>query len=132
MEIDINSWRVTTYVSSQSAELVAYYALHCLLLSIDSLLQAGNACEHRKGVNDFIRSCQSYCMSVQINKKASLYSPKSLFYGSDIVAFPIPLHDFFLTHRHAGPSHPHVSDTINVVLIEDNLLLAHVSFWPLS
>ena len=132
MEVDINSLRVTTYVSSQSAELVAYYALHCLLLSIDSRLLAGNACEHRKGVNDFIKSCQSYRLSVKISKKASLYSPEGLFYSPDIVAFPIPLHDFFLTHRHAGPSHPHVSDTINVVLIKDNLLLAHVSFWPLS
>ena len=118
----------------KSAELVAYYALHCLLLSIDSRLHGSEermrTC--REGVNDFIRSCQSYHMSVQISKKASLYSPKSLFNGPDIVSFPIPLHDFFLTHRHAGPSHPHVSDTINVVLIEDNLLLAHVSFWPLS
>lgn len=57
--------------------------------------------------------------------------PKCLLDAANVVAFPIPLHDLLLTNGNPCPRHPHVRNAINIILIEHDLLIAYMTFWPL-
>ena len=59
-------------------------------------------------------------------------SPKSLFDAPNVIPFPIPLNHILLPHGHTGPSHPHIRNVVQVILIEPDLQRTHMTLWPLT
>lgn len=58
--------------------------------------------------------------------------PESLLDAANIVHVPVLLGDIFLANRNAGPRNTHLSNTVDIVLIEVDLLRAEVTLGPLS
>ena len=61
----------------------------------------------------------------------SRHSPKRLLHSPHIIPLPIPLHHLLLSHRHPGPRNAHICHVVNLVLIEDDLLMARMPLRPL-
>lgn len=58
-------------------------------------------------------------------------APESLLDASHVIPFPVVLGDIFLTNRNPSPSHTHVSDSVNVVLVKVDLQRTEVTLRPL-
>lgn len=58
--------------------------------------------------------------------------PESLLDAADVVDIPVLLGDILLTNRDAGPGHAHLSDAVDIVLVELDLQRAEVTRGPLG
>jgi hypothetical protein len=65
------------------------------------------------------------------NKRGE-YIPESLLDAANIVHVPVLLGDIFLTNGNARPSNTHLSNTIEIILVEVDLQRTEVTLRPLS
>ena len=60
------------------------------------------------------------------------YIPESLLNAANIVHVPVLLGDILLTNRNARPSDTHLSNTVDIILVEVDLQRTEVTLGPLS